>query len=80
MIKSSAKSTLVYHMTSPLGVTSGLQISMLWEELLGEVILLLNVLYCIRFKGQVHVIAGRVKIVSYSSCRTSAILKYFCPL
>ena len=32
------------------------------------------------FKGQVHVFAGRVKIVSHSSCRTSAILKYFCPL
>ena len=24
--------------------------------------------------------AGRVKIVSHSSCRASAILKYFCPL
>ena len=33
------------------------------------------------FKGQVHVFAGRVKInVSHSSLRTSAILKYFCPL
>ena len=32
------------------------------------------------FKGQVHVFAGQVKIVSPSSCRTSAILKYFCPL
>ena len=32
------------------------------------------------FKGQVHVFAGRVKIVSHSSCRTSATLKYFCPL
>ena len=32
------------------------------------------------FKGQVHVFAGRVKIVSHSSSRTSAILKYFCPL
>ena len=32
------------------------------------------------FKGQVHVFAGRVKIVSHSSCRTSAIFKYFCPL
>ena len=32
------------------------------------------------FKGQVHVVAGPVKIVSHSSCRTSAILKYFCPL
>ena len=31
------------------------------------------------FKGQVHVFAGRVKIVSHSSCRTSAILKYICP-
>ena len=29
------------------------------------------------FKGQVHVFAGRVKIFSHSSCRTSAILKYF---
>ena len=29
------------------------------------------------FKGQVHVFAGRVKIVSHSSCRTSTILKYF---
>ena len=29
------------------------------------------------FKGQVHVFAGQVKIVSHSSCRTSAILKYF---
>ena len=32
------------------------------------------------FKGQVHVFAGQVKILSHSSCRTSAILKYFCPL
>ena len=32
------------------------------------------------FKGQIHVFAGRVKIVSHSSCRTSAILKYFCHL
>ena len=32
------------------------------------------------FKGQVHVFAGLVKLVSDSSCRTSAILKYFCPL
>ena len=32
------------------------------------------------FKGQVHVFAGRVKIVSHSSCRTNAILKYICPL
>ena len=32
------------------------------------------------FKGQVHVFAGRVKIVGHSSCRTSAIFKYFCPL
>ena len=30
------------------------------------------------FKGQVHVFAGRVKIVSYLSCRTSTILKLFC--
>ena len=32
------------------------------------------------FKGQVHVFARRVKIVSHSSCRTSVILKYFCQL
>ena len=32
------------------------------------------------FKGQVHEFAGRVKIVSHSSCSTSAIQKYFCPL
>ena len=32
------------------------------------------------FKGQVHVFAGQVKILSHSSCRTSAIEKYFCPL
>ena len=32
------------------------------------------------FKGQVHVFAGRVEIVSHLSCRTSAILNYFCPL
>ena len=32
------------------------------------------------FKGEVHVFARQVKIVSHSSCRTSAILKYFCPL
>ena len=31
------------------------------------------------FKGQVHVFAGLVKVVSHSSCRTSAILKYFVP-
>ena len=29
------------------------------------------------FKGQVHKFAGRVKTVSHSSCRTSAIFKYF---
>ena len=34
----------------------------------------------ILFEGQVHVFAGWVKIVSHSSCRTSVILKYFCPL
>ena len=27
-----------------------------------------------------HAFARRVKIVSHSSCRTSAVLKYFCPL
>ena len=39
-------------------------------------------MFCIEytFKGHVYVFAGRVKIVSHSACRTSAILKYFCPL
>ena len=32
------------------------------------------------FNGQVHVFEGQVNIVSHSSCRTSAILKYVCPL
>ena len=32
------------------------------------------------FKGQVHVFAGRVNILSHSSCRTSTILKYYCAL
>ena len=32
------------------------------------------------FEGQVHVFAGRVKILSHLSCRTSATLKCFCPL
>ena len=31
-------------------------------------------------KGQVPGFAGRVKIVSHSSCRASVILKYFWPL
>ena len=31
-------------------------------------------------KGRGHVFAGQVKIVSRSSCRTSAIWSYFCPL
>ena len=54
----------------------------LWEELLEEVILHITPLCFIgyTFKGQVHVFTGRVKIVSHSSCSTSAILKYFCPL
>ena len=29
------------------------------------------------FKGQVHVFEGLVKIVSHSSCRTSAIIEIF---
>ena len=32
------------------------------------------------FNGHVHAFAGQVKVVSHSSCRTSAIFKYFCPL
>ena len=32
------------------------------------------------FKGKMHVFAGRMKIVNHWSCRTGAILQYFCPL
>ena len=32
------------------------------------------------FNGQVHVFAGRVRIVGHSSCGKSTILEYFCPL
>ena len=57
---------------------------MLWEELLEGVILHITpsspYLLHNAFKGQVHVFAGRVKIVSHLSCKTSGILKYFCPL
>ena len=55
----------------------------LWQEKLEAVVLhitpLCSLLHTL-FLGQVHVFAGRVKIVSHSSCRTSTILKYFCPL
>ena len=53
------------------------------EELLMEVIcyiLLPCVFLGYAFSGQVHVFAGQVKIVSHLFYRTSAILKYFCPL
>ena len=57
----------------------------LWEELLKEVILHITPLSSIlhrllKDKTLVHVFAGRVKIVSHSSCRTSTILKNVCPL
>ena len=32
------------------------------------------------FKGQAHVFAGRVKAISHSFCRTSAVFEYFCTL
>ena len=53
----------------------------LWKELLEDVIFHITLLCSLlhyAFKGQVHVFAGRVKIVSHSSCRT--IFKYFVPL
>ena len=52
----------------------------LWEELLVEVTLHISHFIVHAFKRLVHVFAGQVKIVSHSSCRTSTILKYFCPL
>ena len=48
------------------------------SQLLKEVTLMFFIAYA--FKGQAHVFAGQVKIVSHSSCRTSATLKYFCPV
>ena len=60
---------------------------MLWEELHKEVVLHVHItplcsLLHTRLKDifTVHVFAGRMKIVSQSSSRTSAVLKYFCPL
>ena len=34
-----------------------------------------SLMFFTAYKGQVHVFAGRMKIVSHLSCRTSAILK-----
>ena len=48
------------------------------ESQLAYYTLMFSIVYT--FKGQVHVFAGQVEIVTLSSCRTSAILKYFCPL
>ena len=65
-----------YQSTRPVG-------RVIWEELLKEVLLHITPLcsfIAYTFKGQVHVFAGQVKIESHSSCRISAILKYFCPL
>ena len=56
--------------TRPVGITRGSHI--VFNSLLFFI--------AYTFKGQVHVFAGRVKTVSHSSCRTSAILKYSCPL
>ena len=56
-------------------------LAVILKELLSHITyysLMFSIAYA--FKGQVHVFAGRAKIVSHSSCRTSAILKYFCPL
>ena len=50
-----------------------------WSGLLEEVILLPYIFF-ISNAFKVHVFAGREKIVSHSSCRTSALLGYFCPL
>ena len=65
----------------------------LWDERFGKnnsksyYILLPHITYyslmffiAYAFKGQVHVFAGQVNIVSHSSCRTSTILKHFSPL
>ena len=54
----------------------------LWEELLTEVItpiyFLMHTLLKDKSMGSQE--SGRVEIVSHSSCRTSAILKFFCLL
>ena len=52
----------------------------LWEELLLSHTTYYSHMFVIAYtlKGQVNVFAGKVKIVSHSSCRKSAILEYFC--
>ena len=40
----------------------------------------LMILIAYAFKGHVHAFTGRMKVLSHSSCRTSAIFKCFCPL
>ena len=54
----------------------------LWKELLEEVILHITPLCSLlhTLLKDKCVCAGRVKIVNHSSCWTSAISKYFCPL
>ena len=49
-----------------------------WGSLITYSSLMFFIAYA--FNGHVHTFAGRVKVVSHSSCRTSAILEYFCPL
>ena len=47
----------------------------LWEELLGSHITYYSLMFFIAYAYK-----GQVEIVSHSSCRTSEIFKYFCPL
>ena len=51
-----------------------------WKELLaGKSYYSLMFFIEYAFKGEVHVFAEQLKFVSHTSCRTSAILKYFVP-
>ena len=54
-------------------------VTVLWKNYLRESYYSLMFFIAYAFK-EVHVFAGQVKIVSHSSYRTSAILKYFCPM
>ena len=60
--------------------TSNYRTSALGRITQGSYITYHSLMFFIAYKGQVCVFAGWVEIVSHSSCRTSAILKYFCPL
>ena len=82
----SVSCTTINHSRCALMIWSSLQLTskqwIITQQFTAGADIFLNYSFFIAyaFKGQVHVFAGRVKIVSHMSCRTSAILKFFCPL